>query len=77
MLTRQSQTTFYILEEVVILHETIHEIQRKRQNGIIINLDFDRAYDKLDWSFLQQDLRMKGFSKGGVHGLTKLLHEVV
>ena len=52
----------YIMEEVVILHETIHELHRKKQNGVILKLDFEKAYDKLKWPFIQQVLRMKGFS---------------
>jgi hypothetical protein len=32
-------------------------------NGVILKLDFEKAYDKIKWSFLQQMLRMKGFSK--------------
>jgi hypothetical protein len=63
---KPSQTAFlpgrYILEGVVILHETIHELHRKRQKGLILKLDFEKAYDKVNWDFLQQVLRMKGFS---------------
>jgi hypothetical protein len=51
----------YILEGVVTLHETIHELKRKKQKGVILKLDFEKAYDKVNWSFLQQVLRMKGF----------------
>jgi hypothetical protein len=45
---KPSQTAFlperYILEGVVILHETIHELHRKKQKGLIIKLDFEKAY---------------------------------
>ena len=51
-----------ILDEVVILHETVHEMHRKKLNGVILKIDFEKAYDKVKWSFLQQTLRMKGFS---------------
>jgi hypothetical protein len=50
------------LEGVVILHETIHELHKKKKNGVILKLDFEKAYDKVNWSFVQQTLRMKGFS---------------
>jgi hypothetical protein len=61
-----SQTAFMpgrnIMEGVVILHETIHELHTKKQDGVIFKIDFEKAYDKVKWSFLQQTLRMKGFS---------------
>jgi hypothetical protein len=50
-----------ILEGVVILHETIHELHRKKMDGVLFKIDFEKAYDKVKWSFLQQALRMKGF----------------
>jgi hypothetical protein len=63
--TKPSQSAFvpgrYILEGVVVLHETIHELKRKKQKGLILKLDFEKAYDKVNWDFLQQVLRMKGF----------------
>jgi hypothetical protein len=61
-----TQTAFMrgrnILEGVVILHETVHEMHRKNLSGIIFKIDFEKAYDKVKWSFLLQTLRMKGFS---------------
>jgi hypothetical protein len=34
----------------------------KKLNGFILKIDFEKAYDKVKWSFLQQTLRMEGFS---------------
>ena len=63
---RPSQTAFipgrHILEGVVILHETLHEMHRKKNSGVILKLDFEKARDMVKWSFVQQVLRMKGFS---------------
>ena len=62
---RPTQTTFmqgrHILEGVLILHETIHELHRKKMDGVLLKIDFAKAYDKVHWPFLQQVLRMKGF----------------
>jgi hypothetical protein len=61
-----SQTAFIpgrnIIEGVVVLHETIHEMDRKKMSGAILKIDFEKAYDNVTWDFLQQCLRMKGFS---------------
>ena len=51
-----------IMEGVVILHETIHELHTKKRDGVIFKTDFEKTYDKVKWSFLHQTLRMKGFS---------------
>ena len=52
---RPSQTAFMqgrnILDGVAILHETVHELHRKKLNGVILKIDFDKAYDKVNWSF--------------------------
>jgi hypothetical protein len=64
-ITMPSQSTFlpgrYILDGVVVLHETIHELKRRKQSGVILKLDFEKAYDKVNWEFLLQVLRMRGF----------------
>jgi hypothetical protein len=51
----------HILEGVVVLHEMIHELHRKKMDGVLFKIDFEKAYDKVKWPFLQQVLRMKGF----------------
>jgi hypothetical protein len=51
-----------ILDGVVTLHETVHELHSKKLNGVILKLDFEKVYDKVKWSFIQQTLRMKSFS---------------
>jgi hypothetical protein len=54
---RSSQTAFlpgrYIMEGGVVLHETIHELHRKKKDGVILKLDFEKAYHKVKWPFLQ------------------------
>jgi hypothetical protein len=52
-----TQTTFLlgrnIMEEVIILHETIHEMHRKKQDSVILKIDFKKIYDKINWYFIQ------------------------
>jgi hypothetical protein len=48
---RPSQTAFMqgrnILDGVVVLHEAVHELHSKKLNGVILKLDFEKAYDKV------------------------------
>ena len=54
-LIRPTQTAFLpgrnIMEGAVILHETIHELHSKKKDGVIFKIDFEKAYDKVKWSF--------------------------
>jgi hypothetical protein len=63
VVVRPSQTAFMqgILDRVATLHEKVHELHSKKLNGVILKLDFEKAYDKVKWSFVQQTLKKKGF----------------
>jgi hypothetical protein len=60
-----TQTSFilgrYILEGVVILHEVLHELRVSNLRGVILKLDFEKAYDKVQWGFMMDVLRRKNF----------------
>ena len=46
-----NQTAFikerFILESVVMAHEVIHETHRSRSSGLILKLDYEKAYDRV------------------------------
>jgi hypothetical protein len=60
------QTAFmqdrYILDGVVSFMEQFTDYIGKKLYGEILKIDFKKSYDKVKWYFLQQTLRMKGFS---------------
>jgi predicted GNAT superfamily acetyltransferase len=62
---RPTQTSLmqgiYILDGAVTLHEIVHELYRKKMNGVILKIESEKAYNKVKWSFLQQTLEMKRF----------------
>jgi hypothetical protein len=35
----------YILESVVIAHEVVHSLHKLKEAGVIIKLDYEKAYD--------------------------------
>ncbi|WVZ83656.1 hypothetical protein U9M48_030783 [Paspalum notatum var. saurae] len=76
---RPSQTAFLpgrnILEGDVVLHETLHELHKKNLNGVIFKIDFEKAYDKVRWDFLQQTLHMKGFSATWCNWIKSFIQE--
>jgi hypothetical protein len=53
----------YILESVVSAHETIHEAVKSGKKGLILKLDYEKAYDSVDWQFLEDLLHSRGFGQ--------------
>jgi hypothetical protein len=50
-----------IMDGVMSLHEILHEAKRKKQQGVVLKLDFEKAYDKVDWNYLMKCISQKGF----------------
>uniref|UniRef100_A0A453JHW0 Reverse transcriptase domain-containing protein n=1 Tax=Aegilops tauschii subsp. strangulata TaxID=200361 RepID=A0A453JHW0_AEGTS len=40
-----------IHDGILALHEIVHEVASKGLKGVFLKLDFQKAYDHLDWSF--------------------------
>jgi hypothetical protein len=41
----------YNMDGVVSLNEILHEVKRKNQSGVVLKIDFENAYDKVNWHF--------------------------
>ena len=58
------QTTFlplrFILDNIVLTHETLHWAKPSRQPTEFLKLDFSKAYDKVSWRFLFHAMHIMG-----------------
>jgi hypothetical protein len=45
----------------------------KMMSGVILKLDFEKVYDKVNLEFLQQTLRIKGFSEKWCHWISQII----
>lgn len=50
-----------IVDGVVMLHEIVHELHIKKKKGVIFKIDFEKAYDSVRWSFIEEVMIRKGF----------------
>ncbi|KAK1694221.1 hypothetical protein QYE76_010918 [Lolium multiflorum] len=59
-----NQTAFIkgrnILDGPLALMEIIHDIRKRKHSGVLLKLDFEKAYDGVNWDFLGEVLRCKG-----------------
>jgi len=55
----------------VVIHEVVHELARKKQSGIVLKLDFEKAYDKVSWPFLKEVMEKKVFCERWIDWIMK------
>ncbi|GKV27589.1 hypothetical protein SLEP1_g36748 [Rubroshorea leprosula] len=51
-----------LVDSVLVLNEVVDEIKKKKQPAFVFKADFEKAYDSVDWSFL--DWMMENFGFG-------------
>lgn len=52
-----------IMDGVMVLHEILNDTKVKKQEGLLLKLDFEKAYDKINWNFLFECLNQRGFKE--------------
>ena len=76
-LISNSQSVFikgrYILESVVVAHELVHSIMGSNQPGVILKLDYEKAYDRVNLDFLFEVLRTRNFSQTWINWIEQLV----
>ena len=50
-----------IMDGVMSLHEILHDTKVRKKEGLVLKLDFEKAYDKINWKFLMDCLKQRGF----------------
>jgi hypothetical protein len=76
-LVASNQTTFikggYILESVVTAHEVVHSVHQGKKQGVVLKLDYEKAYDKVNWQYLLDILEKRGFGKRWIEWIRRIL----
>lgn len=50
-----------IMDGVMALHEILHDTRIKKKDGLVLKLDFEKAYDKINQNFLFKCIEQRGF----------------
>jgi hypothetical protein len=57
----------------VAAYEIIHDIHENKESGVILKLDYAKAYDSVSWTFLEEMLLSRGFGDTWVKWIMKLV----
>ena len=52
-----------IVDAILIASQAVEEWSLKGRKGFLLKLDLEKAYDKVDWSFLDMAMKLKDFGK--------------
>ena len=64
----------YILESVVTAHEVLHSVHSGGDKGLVLKLDYEKAFDKVDLDFLMKLLELRGFGGKWTSWIQQLTH---
>ena len=71
-----SQTGFIkersILDNIFSFWEAVALAKRDNQNLAILQFDFEKAYDRVVWSFLEGAMQKMGFANRWINGVSSL-----
>jgi hypothetical protein len=77
---RPNQTGFVegrnILDNVFMAQEGLNWAEESNQDLVLLLLDFEKAFDRIEWGFLFKALERLGFSQTWVHWVTSLYLDV-
>jgi len=51
-----------MLDNIFVANETMDYLKKEKKNGVIVKVDFEKAYDSVDWKFLYYMLGRLGFN---------------
>ena len=63
----------YILDNVILSQEIIHSCQADKAEGVIVKVDFEKAYDKINWHYLISILENRGFGSTWIQWINEWL----
>jgi Reverse transcriptase (RNA-dependent DNA polymerase) len=62
-----TQTTFIqrrnIHDNIICAQEILFKVRKSKEKGIMIKIDFEKAFDSVNWNFLLEVLQARGFGE--------------
>jgi hypothetical protein len=79
-IVRPSQTGFvegrYILDNTFLAQEALDWVEESDQDLVLLLLDFEKAFDRIEWGFMFKALAKLGFCNQWIYWVRSLYHSV-
>ena len=62
-----------ILDGIILTHEMIHSLKQTKTPRMLIKVDLEKSYDKVNWTFLKEVLKAFGFKHDWVRWIGNLV----
>lgn len=62
-----------INDNIMLVNEVIHAMKVRKIDGLIVKLDFAKAYDSIDWSCLLHVMKCVSLEEKWINWITKIL----
>lgn len=50
-----------MIDHIACAHEVLHYVHKQKLKGLLFKLDYEKAFDKVNWEFLIEVLKARGF----------------
>jgi len=62
-----------LLDSVLIANEMVDYLRKDRVKGVIVKVDYEKAYDSVEWNFLEYMMRRLGFVNKWINWISMCL----
>ena len=61
------------MDGAILIHELIHFVALSKNKGLVLKLDMNKAFDRVNWAFLLQITKKFGFSDDWIQWIKSLI----
>ena len=62
-----------LLDSILVANEVVEEIKRRKKSGVIVKIDYEKAYDSVSWEFLYYMMERLGFCRQWISWIKECL----
>jgi Reverse transcriptase (RNA-dependent DNA polymerase) len=62
-----------IMDNIISAHEILYFVHRSKEPGLLLKLDFEKAFDNVDWYYILHTFLQRGFDPKWVKWMESIL----